>query len=345
MDSPSLPQSLSKPLVPKEPFKKWVAFTKALRNLPHPVPEGGKREFLERIQHSPQRLQIAFEFLWWIQGTKGATKYSWLVTPMVQVLSGGDESPRLATLPNPADAAKWVFQQLKEVNTLLEWKDYLASGRHLWLLHCVLECHANRPALVEAIIALGECIAHFQNTPAAGKQRKSGIQSEDPNWIARLLKSRVPAKLDLPKAFNETLFAICATAELSEALRSEVNGLRMQLEQVRTDRDEQASARAAAESREAALENHLNAVQENFDQCRTELAEERRHTTRTGGFSDAAKRQTIAQVMSDVRRGLSARLENIRLFADREKPDGEEIVSLIKEIEDHMAKVEHRISS
>jgi hypothetical protein len=89
----------------------------------------------------------------------------------------------------------------------------------------------------------------------------------------------------------------------------------------------------------------LKAAQESLQQCRTELTAERSHTTRTGGFSDAARRQTIAQVLSDVRRGLSSRLENVRLFADREQPNREEIMGLIKEIENHMATVEQRINS
>jgi hypothetical protein len=38
-------------------------------------------------------------------------------------------------------------------------------------------------------------------------------------------------------------------------------------------------------------------------------------------------------------------LENVRLFADREQPNREEIMGLIKEIENHMATVEQRINS
>jgi hypothetical protein len=343
MDSSETTKTTPPP--PDAPFKKWTDCSKALKQLAVPASDEERNAFEARILQSGQKLQIAFEFLWWIQGVKGAGRYRWLEPLMLQLLGGGAEEPRLTALPTPADAGKWVFEELKDVNTSTEWKSYVASGRHLWLLHVILKARTNKPTLVEALLALTECIAHYQSTTAEGKPKKTKVQPEESQWIARLLKARIPAKLDLPKGFNETLFALNSTASLSEDLRSESNGLRSQLERVQAALKEEEAAHAETGRREEKLKTELDNERSELQKVRKELEEEKMHTIRSGGFGGVAKRETVNQVLSDVRRGVVSRLENIRRYADREKPDGGEIVELVSEIERHLAGVEERIKS
>lgn len=342
MDSSETTKTTPPP--PDAPFKKWTDCSKALKQLAVPASDEERNAFVARIHQSGQKLQIAFEFLWWIQGVKGAGRYRWLEPHMLQLLGGGAEEPRLTALPNPADAGKWVFEELKDINTPVEWKNYVASGRHLWLLHVILKARTNKPTLVEALLALTECIAHYQSTTAEGKPKKTKVQPEESQWIARLLKARIPAKLDLPKGFIETLFALNSAASLSVDLRSESNGLRSQLERVQSTLIEEEAAHAETRQREEKLKTELDNERNELEKVRKELEEEKEHTIRSAGFGDMAKRETVKKVLSEVRRGLTLRLENIRLFADRENPNRDEIVALVTEIERHLAGVEERIS-
>ena len=64
------------------------------------------------------------------------------------------------------------------------------------------------------------------------------------------------------------------------------------------------------------------------------------HERRSVAYAALARQETINHTLATVRRGILHRLENIRLYADRENPNREEILELVKEIETHLAKVE-----
>ncbi len=53
-----------------------------------------------------------------------------------------------------------------------------------------------------------------------------------------------------------------------------------------------------------------------------------------------ARDETITRVISLVRQGVIHRLENIVAYADREKPDREEILALVAEIQKHLGGIE-----
>jgi hypothetical protein len=194
--------------------------------------------------------------------------------------------------------------------------------------------------MVESLVALAECVEHCQNTTERGKQRKVGIQLADGQWIARLVKSRTPAGSELSKQFLEALYAINATAELGAELRQESNTLRDRLQSTGEALASERQARQDAESSIQSLETSLAEVRGVLETVQSELAAERLHSSRQGGFNIVAKQETVNQVLATVRQGILHRLENIRGYADREKPNREEILELVGEIETHLAKVE-----
>lgn len=337
--------SVSLPDIPATPaaFKTWKDCLKELRKEPSPLPEEKRQEFAARIEQCREAKLIAFECLSWLRHSKDAAKFRWLDEPMQRVLGGGVQPPNLALLENPMRVGAWVAEQIKTLDTLSAWNAFFGSGRHLWLLHCLFQCRDKRESLVEGLTALANGLAHWQNLRSPALWKKGGVQTTDPRWIAQLLEARLPAKFEMPKAFIEAAYSVSAVAELSSSSRFELNALWKQLDAVRAERDEESTARIEAQAREHRLRQDLKQNHDELASCRLELEEEKKHTVRSEGFSEVARKQTVQQVLSDVRQVLNHRLEDIRNYADRDKPNGEEILELVQEIKVHLAKLESRL--
>jgi len=255
-------------------------------------------------------------------------------------VDNGDAEPDLAAKPVPSEAKTWVYREFSGVRSLADLKRFVATGRHLWILHVILKSMPNKQILVEALTALSECVEHCQNTLADGKQKRVAIQASESKWIAKLIKARIPNKLDLSKAFVEALFAINSTAALSETVLKESNGLNFRLKEIEEELAGEKKARTSAEQQAHNLQEKLTSTIGEMEKTRKELEEERLHSTRQGGFNVVARNETINHVLSLVRQGITHRLENIRAYADRENPDREEIVALVAEIEKHLSGIE-----
>lgn len=326
-----------------EPFKSWPDCSKALKTLPKEVSEMERRSFVERITASAFPQSIAFELLWLLQFSKTGRRFRWLEEPMTNLLGHGAEEPALGVKTTPSEAASWVYREFQEVRNLAEWKAFVASGRHLWILHSIFSAGSNKPVVVEALAALAECIEHAHNSGKPCPSNQTGIDTSDVKWIVNLLKARVPGKLDLSKGFLESLFAVSSTAGVSEEVRKESTTLQRRLAEASDALASEKGARHAADDRVDLLERELTSALKIAEELRRQLNEERLHTTRQGGFNAVAKKETVNKVLSVVRRGVVHRLENIRGYADRPNPDRVEILSLVGEIEKHLAKVEEVI--
>lgn len=329
----------------QEPFKNWKECQDALKKEPTPLEEERCLEFISRIRSSSDSKLIAYECLTWLGQGKEAVKFRWLEKPMTQLLGAGSEPPCLALLGNPGLVGKWVANELEPLKTLPAWKSFFGSGRHLWVLHCLFQCRDKRESLIEGLTELADGLALWQNLQSPKDWKNGGVQPMESRWIAKLLEGRLIPKYDLPKTFVEAVYAINAVAEVGASARSELKDVWRELDISRRERDEEASARRASETREGELVERLKNTQGDLERCSQSLASEKEHTTRTGGFSDVARRETVQQVLSTVRQGVLHRLEDIRVYADREKPNREEILELVKEIKDHFAKLETRLLS
>ena len=342
MDNPTSPPST--PIVPpQEPFKKWAECHMALNSLPTPLQPEGRDLFVSQVTNSPQKQHIAFEVLCLLLEPKQGSKLRWLEAPMLAVLSGGVEPPKFPLLNIPSEAGKWVREELQDVHTLAHWKLFVASGEHFGILYTVLRATPNKHVLIEALMAFSECAERCHNTDESGKPKKRLVQAADATWIANLLKSKIPAKAELPRTFLESLYAINATAFLSEDIRSENEGLRRRLKITQDELAAVVHAKEVAEQNAKDTQAKLDAANQSLEETKIELSEEKLHTTRQGGFNVVAKRETINHVLSVVRRGINHRLENIRGYADREKPNRDEILALVGEIEEHLAGIEEEV--
>jgi hypothetical protein len=328
---------------PNGPFKKWVECWKTLKKLPHPISEADREAVLDRIGTSPERISIAFGILCIMRELKFPSRLRWIEAPMLNILGGGDEEPGLEAKAIASEAKTWVFREFQNVRNIVDWKRFVMSGRHLWVLHALLKASSNKQNFVEALMALAECAEHCQNTGPDGKPKRHTISGTDAKWITKILKTKIPVKLDLPKAFLEALFAINATADLSQVLFRETNGLQFRLKQTSEELTTEKKAKSLAEERVSALCAQLEVIQASLAQAQKDLREERLHIGRQGGFNELAKSEIINKTMSLVRQGVIHRLENIAAYADREKPNREEILALVGEIQKHLGNIEEVI--
>lgn len=324
-------------------LKAWKDYVKLLSQETGSLSEMKQLEYVTRIEQSSEAKLLAFECLIWLRKGKEAKKFRWLEEPMQRLLGGGAPFPNLALLGNPILVSKWVNDQLKPLDTLSAWNAFFNSGRHLWLMHCLFQCRDKRNSLVEGLTALANGLAHWQNLQSPELWRKGGVQTTDPRWVAQMLESRLAAKFEPSKNFVELVYALSAVAEVSASARAELHAIWKQLDTTQREREDEVELRKVAEARAEDLGHKLEKTQDELERCRVELESEKQHTVRSGGFSETARRETLKQVLSDVRQGLSYRLEDIRNFADREKPNREEIMELVTEIQTHLSKLESRL--
>jgi superfamily II RNA helicase len=191
--------------------------------------------------------------------------------------------------------------------------------------------------------ALANGLACWQNLRAPKTWKTGGVDPTDVRWIAQLLEPLIQAKFEISKEFTVAVYAVAAVTELSSSVRLDLQTVWKQLTTTRAERDEEVAARHAAEAAADEIRLDLERTHQELVRCRQDLEEERNHTVRSSGFSEVARKETVQQVLSDVRQGINHRLEDIRNYADREKPNREEILELVKEIEDHLSKLETRL--
>jgi len=337
------PSTNTQLLAEQQPFKNWAECHKALKNLPPLVELEIRDIFLARISGSPKRHHIAFEILCLLIDKKNISKTPWIEKAMLMVLSDGVEQPTLSPVTVPSQAGKWVGNELQEIDTLVKWKQFVSEGKHFWLLYAILRTTPNTHVLIEALTALAEFAVYIQNLGQSGKSRKRPVNASDAQWITKLLKSKIPAKYDLPKSFIETVFTIYATAALSEGVRTESAALRTRLKTIEEELTIETKAKVSVEQRERDLQAKIDALSVSLERANKELGEEKLHAKRQGGFNVVAKQETINHVVSIVRQKIIHRLENIRGYADREKPNRDEILALVGEIEKHLSRLEEDV--
>jgi len=324
-------------------FKTWKDCLKALREEYACMVEKKQQEFIQRVERSASNKLLAFECLRWLPHAKDGKNYRWLFEPMNMVLGAGSEPPHLALLENPILVDKWVNDQIKPLDSIAAWDAFLASGRHLWVLHCLFQCRGKREFFVAGLKALANGLACWQNLRAPKTWKTGGVDPTDVRWIAQLLEPLIQAKFEISKEFTVAVYAVAAVTELSSSVRLDLQTVWKQLTTTRAERDEEVAARHAAEATADEIRLDLERTHQELVRCRQDLEEERNHTVRSRGFSEVARKETVQQVLSDVRQGINHRLEDIRNYADREKPNREEILELVKEIEDHLSKLETRL--
>lgn len=336
------PQEPTSPTLTPQPFKDWAECHAAIKKLPQPLGDKDCESLVHRIAASNASKHIAFELVSLIRTSKDSFGLRRLEPQLINLLGNGDEEPKLAAKP-PSEASSWVYRELRDVKSMQGWKVFVTSGRHYWVWLAILKAESNKAVLVEALTALADCVEQCQNIQSDGKQKTTALNSSSAQWIIKILRAKTSGLDSLSTGLIESLFAIKSTADLTEGLRSQHGGLLSRIRSLEEQLVNESKERQTVESRLVSLQAQLNDALTLLESRTKELEEEKLHSTRQGGFNAVTKRETINQVMSVVRQTINHRLENIRGYADREKPNREEIVSLVDEIAKRLAKLEEVI--
>jgi hypothetical protein len=327
-----------------KPFTKWTECLKAIKKLSGENNQNHHDEILARIKTSDQKEYLAFEALCLIREQKRGLNLNWIEIPMLEILSSRSENPPLTAETLSSDARKWIRDEFQDTQTSNDLQEFVKNGRHLWILYGIFETTPNKRLLVECLIEFSECVERCLNIEKSGKRRKKPIEASSAYWIINLLKSKITPKLDLPKPFLETIFAINATSEVSDEVRAQNDSLRKALKATEEDFSSELQAKALLEEQVRDLKVKLEDSSQKLEQIQNELNEERLHAARLSGHNIVAKGEVINNVLAAVRRGVNHRLQNIRGYADREQPNRVEILALVDEIEEQLVQIKDEVN-
>jgi hypothetical protein len=322
-----------------EGFKKWAECLKAFKDLRQPTSETERNEFMEKLAASADSRFMAFRLLCLPILGKQNRQLKGVSDPLVAILGKGEELERFERMPSPSHAANWVYRKTAWVNEIADWKDFQSQGDHLWVLYTIFRGAEQKAPFVEALTAFGECVEHALSKDSQGRPKRSAPNCTDTKWMVNSLLARIPEKPSLPNSFIDNLFAITATADLAEDLRRKANGLTNQVEELNSAIEDGQRRLREAEAKNLKIEQDLVAAKRSLSETSGALMEEKLHGKRQSGFDTKARSNVINEVLAKVRRACDHRLENIKLYADREQPNREEIIESVAEIRAELARI------
>ncbi|NBX69822.1 MAG: hypothetical protein EBR01_12775 [Proteobacteria bacterium] len=327
----------------KRPFMKWAECQKALKELEPLPPLEVRDEIIRRTRHSPFSRYLAFECLFLLFDIKMAPKLRWIEEPMLNILSGGEQGLSVSALTLQSDARKWISHQFNEVDSSEDWKKFISDGKHYWVLYGICKTFPNVQLATVALIAFSEYVERSQRLGKISKNKQRLSVSTDSQWLLTLLKSKIPINNADPKNFLELVYALRAIADLSAGLQSENELLKRDASNNEEKLTLETQRRQTEATRAQDLEQKLTVALGALEKINMELSEEKLHSERQGGYNNIAKQETIHHVLSIVRQRLVHRLENIRGYAEREKPNRERLLELISDVQKIVAGLESEV--
>jgi hypothetical protein len=331
------------PMPTRRVFAGWNECGKALDLITPQSTLQEKEFFLASLKASELKKLFAFEVLCLLQDGKSLPKWGWLTQHMLDELGSGDPEPNLSKLPSPKDAGKWVYKQFDDTLSPEAWDRMVGNGRFLWILFAIIQAATSKLHLIESIAALAQCVNQCQRSSSGRRTGKERRSPDDPIWIAELIKEQVTTKAGLSKQFIGILYSLNATATLASEVRDEIDQVEKRLETTESRLSVTEMARREAENQIDRLKAELEIAISKLASANHLIEQEKIHAIRLGGFNAVAREEAVTKVLATVRQGVLHRLENIRIYADRENPDREEIVALVGEIESHLARVQQMI--
>ncbi len=313
---------------PPAAFKSFKSAYKVLRTLQPPILDEAKTVFLNQIRGSRSARYIAFHLLALRTFGELQAKLGPFLSELEAILYR-DETPLDLRTCDSLDAVQTsVNERFSKLGGKEEWKSFLEAGSHLPLIYGLIRTWDDATRFQAGLNALASAI----DRPIKGHRAAAYSAPNNLEVVARSLLAWVPEKPGLGKALPKLLkvvWALFRQAEetnrenlrLKSALataNAEIASLDSSLQSELTARQEQERVVEQLQKRVAGLEANLAEEKEHFETLKAHGVEERRR----------AVEDAVARVRSEVLR----RVENIRLFADREQPNRSGIVNLVEEI-------------
>jgi hypothetical protein len=315
-------------------FKGYKDAFKTLRSLQPPIVEASRVDYLRKVKESKSARYIAFRLLALRAVGEMQTRLTPFIPPLEEILLKGSTPLDLRHCESVDDVQKAVSARLSDLHTKSDVKRFASEGLHLPILYGVIRLW-DQPVRFQAAL---DALATALDRAISSKRRQKPAPSNNLEIVARAVIARVPEKPLVGKALPELLKIAQALFRQSEDigrenldLQSEVGRALSETELLRTE---------LAQQREASknLENELASARQDVRRLQEELRQETDHFETLKAHGEAERKTTVQDAVARLRSEVSRRMENIRLFADRDVPNREGILNLLNEIETLFAR-------
>lgn len=309
-------------------FKGYKDAYKALRAVQPPMSDDVRSDFISRVKACPSARYIAFRLLSLRAVGEMQTKLTPFIASLEEILYAGTAPVDLRNCESIEALRGFVADRLATVRDKKDLKQFASTGSHLPIMYGIVRSWDDPVRFQAGLEALASAFDQV-NKPKRSDKAKPSNSLE---IVARAIVTRVPEKPLIGKALPEIL-------KIGQSLFRQAE---------ETNRDNLAlqSDLAAADARAQSVQEQLEgAQQENVEvraretslraevaKLRSDLERENEHFERLKGHAEQDRERAVSDAVARLRSEVSRRLENIRLFADREQPNRQGILNLVAEI-------------
>ena len=344
MDGKSVPHA--PPVTPtiqdgakSEHFTKWVDCQKALVQLRPPITPKEQAEFLKRLGESPKSLNFAFRILCLPLTGSQKRLVQMLEIPLLNILGHGKEAVDLGAVETLEDVGNWVRKQMADTLHKEDLKRFTGNGGHLWILLHLLRCHNKKAHAMAGLKAFAQCLADSMDTGPDGSMSKIRIKPTDSARLVKCLLSGISDKLEMPQKSMDLLFGLCSAASVAETLEERLGNLEIYCKEAEKLLEHERGESERLSQERAELHSTLIGEEAAHEATRTALTKAELALERQAAIIEIAKKEVRNATMTAVTRTTGQLLENIRLFADRPIPNGNEIIAMVDQIKSSLQRM------
>jgi hypothetical protein len=312
----------------KVAFKGYADAYKALRGLQPSISEDARADYLNRLRATPSSRYVAFRLLALRAVGDMQTKLTPFIPQLEEILNADSTHLDLRKCDSLDAVSKAVSHRLSELHTKSDLKQFARARSHLPILYGVIRVWDDPARFQAAVNAFAETIDRLTKP----KRFQKSAPSNNLEIVARALTERVPEKPLLGKALSEMLRISQAlfrqSAETSREnleLQSKIGTTTTEIETLRISLENETKAKEILQQEVAKLRTDLS-------QLESELEREKGHFETLKGHGEEDRERAVGDAVARLRSELLRRVENIRLFADRDQPNRQGILGLLTEI-------------
>ena len=326
------------PIAQPTPFGTWTECEKAFKALATPISETVREDFLSRIRASQRGRYFSFRFL--VERALGdrGTKLAPFETPLLAILSEGQTLIKLEERGSREAVERSVRDRLEVVSSKDDWKRFLNSYEHLWVLYLILRTWHAEAVFTAALTAFWKCIRRL--TTKGKKKSTTDDRPESLENFARTLAQKVPEKPVFNKSITDLLGSANSLIALSSHLADEVMEKNRKLEALGLDHAELRLDADGLRAKNERLQAKLSESKTSVDDLRGKLDREQQHFERQKGVNEELRKKMIADLLAEIRPSCLLRLQSIKGFTDRDEPNKSGIIRLANEIEEILQQVQ-----
>lgn len=321
-------------------FKGYAEAYKTLRGLQPPISEDARRDYLNRVRATPSSRYIAFRLLALRAVGDMQTKLTPFIPQLEEILNADSVHLDLRQCDSIEAISKAVSDRFGGLHTKSDLKQFVGERSHLPILFGLIRVWDD-PARFQA--AVNAFAANLDRLSTTERSQKSS-PSNNLEIVARALTRRVPEKPLLGKALSEMLKISRALFRQSEEtsrenleLQSKTGRAATEIESLSVSLENETEAKENLQQDVAKLRAELSRLQ-------SELGREKKHFETLKGHSEDDRKRAVGDAVARLRSELLRRVENIRLFADRDQPNRQGILSLLSEIGEILVESDGRES-